>query len=158
MISVMGLDPGVSGAASVLNIKGDPIFVSPFRPDMTETDAVNNVQLAVNALRKEGGNICYFEKTGFRRGDGGKGAWTFGFINGLCRGALLALKVEVRLVPPTIWMMRLNCLTGGNKEVSRRRAQQIFPSMFPKGMFKYQADNIADSLLISRYGWEQMGL
>jgi len=149
----MGLDPGTCGAASVLNSYGDPAFVGPFRPDMTETEAVGVAEMAAQALRKEKGNVCYFEKVGFIRGDGGKGAYTFGLVNGLVRGALLALKVEVRLVPPMLWQSRMQCLTGGNKNVSRIRAQEIFPALFPKGMFKYEADNISDSLLIARYGW-----
>lgn len=151
--AVMGVDPGTAGAASVLNSYGNAVFSGPFRPNMTETEAVCVAEQAVAFLRKEQGNVCYFEKVGFIRGDGGKGAYTFGLVNGLVRGALLALKVEVRLVPPMLWQARMQCLTGGNKNVSRIRAQEIFPEMFPKGTFKYEADNIADSLLIARYGW-----
>ena len=149
----MGVDPGTCGAASVLNSRGDPAFVGPFRPGMTEVEAVDLVGSAVIALRKEGGNICYFEKVGFIKGDGGKGAYTFGLVNGLARGAIRAMKVDVRLVPPVLWQSRMQCLTGSNKNISRIRAQEIFPALFPKGMFKYEADNIADSLLIARYGW-----
>ncbi len=149
----MAVDPGTQGAASVLNSYGDPTFIGPFRPSMTETELVRVAKHAAIALRKEKGNVCYFEKVGFIRGDGGKGAFTFGLVNGLVRGALLAMDVEVRLVPPTLWQSRMQCLTGGNKNVSRIRAQEIFPATFPKKMFKYEADNIADSLLIARYGW-----
>ena len=151
--AVMSVDPGTAGAASVLNAAGDPAFIGPFRPDMTELQLIHVAELAVAALRREKGKVCYFEKVGFMKGDGGRGAFTFGLVNGLVRGALLTLKVDVRLVPPMLWQSRMQCLTGGNKNVSRLAAQKIFPTVFPKEMFKYQADNIADSLLIARYGW-----
>jgi hypothetical protein len=150
--AVLGVDPGTQGAASVLNASGDPVFIGPFRPDMTESELVHVAELAAAALRREKGNVCYFEKTGYMKGDGGRGAYTFGLVNGLVRGALLAMKVEVRLVPPMLWQSRLQALSGGSKAVTRLRAQQIFPSAFPRGMFKYQADNIADSLLLAKYG------
>lgn len=150
---VLGVDPGIEGSTSVLNAVGVPIFVSPFRNDMTEAAAVNMVQLAVDALRREGGNICYFEKVGYigkrdgKKGDGAKGAFTFGLVNGLVRGAIRALKVEVHLVPPMLWQSRMQCLTGGNKNVSKNRAQELFPEI-------KMTHAIADGLLIARYGWE----
>jgi hypothetical protein len=151
--AVLGVDPGTQGAASVLNSQGDPVFIGPFRPDMTESELVHVAELAAAALRREKSNICYFEKVGYRPSDGGQGAYTFGLVNGLVRGALRALKVDIKLVAPMLWQSKLNCLTSGNKAVSRRRAQEIFPSALPTTMYKYQADNIADSLLIARYGW-----
>lgn len=148
---VMAVDPGVKGAASVLNQQGDPVFIAPFQPNMTESEAVNTVKSATVALQREGGNVCYFEKVGFIRGDGGKGAFTFGLINGLIRGALLTLGIEVRLVPPMLWQSRMQCLTGGNKNVSKTRAQELFPQI-------KMTHAIADCLLIARYGWQQMSL
>lgn len=148
---VMGVDPGTTGCVSVLSRTGDPIFTTPFSTNMTERQAVGVAKAGVDALRRENGNVCYFEKVGYRPTDGGKGAFTFGLVNGLIRGALLVLGVEVHLVSPMLWQSRMECLTGGNKNVSKNRAQQLFPGI-------KMTHAIADGLLIARYGWEMESL
>lgn len=148
---VMGVDPGVSGAASVLNEHGFPLRITPFRSDMTETEVVEVVRESVDALKHYGGDTCYFEKVGFIRGDGGKGSFTFGLVNGLVRGALRTLDIRICLVPPMVWQSRMQCLTGGNKNVSKNRAKEMFPG------FEI-THSTADSLLIARYGWEMEAL
>ncbi len=49
-------------------------------------------------------------------------------------------------------MVKLDCLTGGNKNVSLAKAKELFPAQFPPKMLKKEAMKIADALLIARYG------
>ena len=137
---VMGIDPGVSGGVSVLSGEGAVIYVAAFRPDMTE-DQLYDVIAPAAAMAK----ICFFEKVGYMPKDGGQGAFTFGAINGLLRGMLIALKVKRVYVAPMMWQAALGCLTGGNKNVSKRRAQYLFPAV-------KMTHSVADSLLIAYYG------
>ena len=137
---VMGVDPGVNGGISVLSGEGAVIYVAAFRPDMTE-DQLYDVIAPAAAMAK----ICFFEKVGYMPKDGGKGAFTFGAINGLLRGMLIALKVKRVYVAPMMWQAALGCLTGGNKNVSKRRAQDLFPAV-------KMTHSVADSLLIAYYG------
>ena len=149
---VLGIDPGVNGGATILNAAGQIIFLHPFRPTMTEKDCVLLVWSAVTVLRKEVGNVCYFEKVGVMPHDGKVGAFSFGKINGLIRGALLAYDIEVRLVPPMIWMSRIEgAMTGGSKNVTKNKAKELFPSHADK-----MTHAVADSVLIALYGWRQM--
>lgn len=144
--SVMGIDPGVRGGLAVLKSNGFILRVQAFRPQMTQKELVAAVKSGVDALRQYGGDACFIEKVGYMPGDGGKGANTFGRIDGLLRGAALAYGLDVRDVSPMLWQSRMNCLSGGNKNVTKRRAQELFP---------YEAKithAIADALLIAEYG------
>ena len=110
--------------------------------------AVKDAAARLDALR---GRVAFVEKVGHIRGDGGKGSFTFGRVDGLIRGTLLSVGVQVRDVPPMLWQSRMGCMTGGDKNVSKRKAQELFPRV-------KVTHGIADALLIARYGWESLCL
>lgn len=151
MSAVMGVDPGVRGGVVVLDEAGRPIFLAPFEPKMEDRDLVELLFEAGALLLSQAdifgnaANVCYFEKVGYMRGDGGKGAFTFGKVVGLLRAALLAQKIVIRDVYPALWQAKMECLTGGNKVVSKKRAQELFPGV-------KVTHAIADALLIASYG------
>jgi len=149
----MGVDPGTRGGVAVLREDGAPVHVAALRPDMTEIDLLTVMTAAVLKLRALPGNHhpCYFEKVGYRPTDGGKGAFTFGRVVGLMSGILLAQGLRPVYVSPMIWQAHMGCMTGGNKNVSKDRARQIFPLV-------KMTHAVADSLLIARYGWEREAL
>jgi hypothetical protein len=143
--AVMGVDPGVRGGLSVLDEKGRPALVETFKPQMMEYDLVAVAVGAARRLMELGGVNVYFEKVGFIRGDGGQGSFTFGRVDGLLRGALRASGCQLHDVRPTMWQMKMGCLTGGNKNISKQHASVHFPEI------KITHGN-ADSLLIAYYG------
>lgn len=146
-VAVMGVDPGVRGGLAVLRADGTPGFVRGFKPSMTEHELATLVQWAADILKMRGGSTCYMEKVGYIRGDGGQGAFTFGRVYGFLRGALRARDVDLKDVPPQLWQARMECLSGGDKNVTKRRAAEIYPS------FKPMTHAVADALLIAAYGW-----
>lgn len=150
-IAVMGVDPGVEGGVSVLDAHGVPVFTQALRPDMTETELKAVIVAATTVLKALGSNVCYFEKVGYIKGDGGKGAFTFGQINGLLRGLILMAGVNIKYVPPMLWQARMECLTGGQKNISKNKAQELFPTV-------KCTHAISDSLLIAEYGRRQMAI
>ena len=137
---MIGVDPGVRGGIAVLSHTGAVLLVEPFKPSMTERDLTSLLKSAAKLSR-----VCLMEKVGYIKGDGGKGAFTFGNINGLIRGVLLSEQVRIYSVYPMVWQAKMNCLTGGNKNVSKRRAQELFPDV-------KVTHSIADALLIAEYG------
>lgn len=149
VIPCIGVDPGVKGGLAVLSYDGEPVLVDPFRPEWTQAELVGHLRSAADLLFQRGGRVAFVEKVGVMPHDGRKGANTFGRVDGLIRGALLALNVIVRDVPPMIWQTRLQCLSGGNKNVTKAKAQELFPRV-------KVTHNIADALLIARYGWESL--
>lgn len=152
-MATMGVDPGTEGGIAVLDADGAVARVVPIHKEMTESELVAEVGTSLGMLKAKGGGPCFFEKVGYRPTDGGKGAFTFGSITGLLRGALLAFGVRPRYVSPMLWQSRMNCLSGGNKNVTKRRAQELFP-----GLGKAVTHNTADALLIAEDGRRQSAL
>lgn len=147
----MGVDPGVRGGVAVLRPDGDPAFIRGFSGDMTEGQLVLAVKTAVAALRGYNSTLCFYERVGSMPTDGRKGAFTFGRVDGLLAGAMLAHDIMPNYVMPAVWQARMGCLTRGNKNVSKDAAQRLFPHI-------KMTHAIADALLIAAYGQDFHGL
>jgi len=143
----MGLDPGTQGGVAVLQGDGGAAYVGVFKPSMPAEAAVNVIARAFAWLRACRGNVCYFEHQQFRRGDKekAKGISSFMRATGILQGALIALGAELRYPTPQMWQAYMECLSGGNKNVTKRRAQQLFPG-------EKITHATADALLIAEYG------
>lgn len=155
---VMGVDVGTRGAVSVLRPDGAVEYVRGFRPEMTEGEMVAIVREALTALVRIGGHIVFIEKVGYigkradgSKGDGGQGAFTFGRVDGLLRGAVIMGGGRIRDVYPQMWQSRLECLSGGNKNVTKAKAASLWPTM-------KMTHTVADALLIAEYGRRNQAL
>jgi hypothetical protein len=62
--------------------------------------------------------------------------------------ALTAACIPFARIRPQVWQKELGCLTKGDKNVSKRKAQELFPSM-------KVTHATADALLIAKYGTQQ---
>jgi len=151
VIAAMGVDPGVSGGLAVLRGDGTVAHLRAFRPSMTHEDLVDAVRMALAALTAEGSRWVFVEKVGYMSSDGGKGANTFGRVDGLIRGALLMSGHAPIDIYPMVWQAKMECLTGGNKNVSKRRAQELFPG-------EKITHATADALLIAEHGRRRLAL
>ncbi len=152
-LAVMGVDPGGEGAVSVLSTTAQIIHVQKFSPGMTRGEFKEIMREAVRKLRTAGSEVAYLEKVQYigrrkdgQKADGGQGAFTFGRIYGWCETALTHHDLDLRDVYPMIWQGRLGCLSGGNKNVTKRKAIELFGSQVKV------THAIADSLLIAEYG------
>lgn len=141
----LGVDPGVRGGLALLRPDGSISRLVSLRPDMLEADVVDEVRIMVNLLKSYKSSACFFEKVGHMTGDGAQGSHTFGSIKGLLRGALLMAEVRPRDVYPQVWQAEMGCLTGGNKNVSKYRAMEIWPH-------ERWTHAVADAALIGEYG------
>lgn len=148
MRAVLGVDPGVRGGMALLRADGTIASVWVFKPSMVEEELVGAVRDAVTLLRAYDSLECIFEKVGYMPSDGGQGSFTFGAINGLLRGSLLALGIRPRYVYPQAWQAAMECLSGGSKNVTKLRAKQLFPA-------ERVTHASADALLIAEHGRRQ---
>lgn len=144
--NVIGGDPGTKGGVAVLDNLGRVLYVASFRPDMTLPEFRDVCRTA--AQEAGPGARGWVERVGSRPGEGHVGTFTFGRGYGWLEMGLAAHDVEVRHVAPMMWQARLECLTGGNKNVSLRRAMDLFGAQV--GAVVTQAT--ADALLIAEYG------
>ena len=140
---VLGIDPGVKGGLTLLEFwSGKVVATVGFQPSWTHTEFIAVLRQALT--RDDLNDYVALEKVGFIRGDGGKGAFTFGRVDGLIRGAILFSGRRIREVSPVEWQGAMRCLTGGDKNVTKRRAQAIWPEI-------EWTHNTADSALIAEY-------
>ena len=142
---IIGIDPGQSGGiAAILN---DNRLREATKMPETERDIVDLLREYRDMAASEGAEIkCYLESVHAMPAQGVRSVWTFGRGFGILIGVLAALEIPYELVTPQKWQKAVGCLTRGDKNVSKRKAQQLFP-MVPK-ITHY----LADALLIAHYG------
>lgn len=152
MIASMGIDPGVRGGLVVLDGAGALHHVEGFTPGMTHTALIAAVRLGLNKLDELARDNMHvtIEKVGYMPGDGGKGANTFGRVDGLLRGAVLMWIAEngrgqLHEITPMFWQAALSCLSGGNKNVTKAKAAELWPA------YRW-THAVADAALIAEYG------
>lgn len=75
---------------------------------------------------------------------GVKSAFTFGEGYGAWLMALTAARIPYSVITPRRWQTALGCLSGGDKNVTKARAQALFPALTI-------THAIADALLIAEY-------
>ena len=139
---VVGIDPGTKGGIAVLDDSGGVVWTKAFRPDMTLVEFVEDVGAALDTNPRG----VFLEKVGHKRGDGSRGSFTFGGAMRAAEIALLSHGVKPKYVPPVFWQARLECLSGGDKSVTLRRAKELFGNQVKV------THGIADALLIAEYG------
>ena len=62
--------------------------------------------------------------------------------------ALTAAGISFERIRPQVWQKSLGCMTGGDKNITKRRAQELFPQL-------KITHATADALLIAYYGTKQ---
>ena len=75
-------------------------------------------------------------------------AFSFGRGYGNLEMALTAAEIPFERVRPQVWQKELGCMTKGDKNVSKRKAQELFPD-------RKVTHATADALLIAYYGTKQ---
>ena len=84
-------------------------------------------------------------------GQGVSSTFNFGRNYGMLLMALTAAGIPFTEVTPQKWQGIMDCRTGGDKNISKRRAQQLFPNT---DVHHWNAD----ALLIASYGLKELGL
>jgi hypothetical protein len=144
----VGIDPGKTGAISLLTSdRAGPVklWAMPKTPSDVWTLFEGIAKLT------QGDQFCVLERVHSMPRDSAKGAFTFGKWVAYIELALIGNKLlPMDTVPPQKWMGYLGCMTKGNKDVTKAKAQQLFPDM---KICKYAAD----ALLIGWYAREVYG-
>lgn len=133
---ICGVDPGVSGGIALM---GDG-FAEAHKMPETRVDLIELVESYGDAIK-----AGYVERVRSSPQMGVVSAFTFGCNYERVVMALLCRKIPVREVLPRAWQKVLGCMTGGDKNVSKARAQELFPRI-------KVTHAIADALLIATYG------
>jgi hypothetical protein len=144
-MTIIGIDAGKNGGI-VWITDGKPCAEK--MPDTLQDLWELIVSISLNAGSGGTGIHAYLEQVYSSPQQGVKSAFTFGNGFGHLEMALTAAGIPFTRVRPQIWQKELNCLTGGQKNITKQRAQELFPSI-------KVTHAIADALLIAKYGTQQ---
>jgi len=146
MSTIIGIDPGTNGGIAWIT-DGKPCVEK--MPD-TLQDLWELIQdiYSDKFIRKNSTIKAYLEQVHSSPQMGVKSAFTFGNGFGHLEMALTAAGIPFERVRPQVWQKAMGCMTKGDKNVSKRRAQELFPSM-------NVTHATADALLIASYGAKQ---
>lgn len=141
---IMGIDPGKSGAMALLAVdsKGGCEYLEPQKfKDKTDTDLRTMFEYA-DILHNV---FCYIENVHAMPKQGVVSVFKFGQNYGSLLMLLTCFKIPYEKVSPVKWQRALGCLSGGDKNVTKAKAQELFPGL-------KITHAIADALLIAEYG------
>ena len=136
----IGIDPGKSGAIAFVPETGKPWTVKCSETDKDISDAFLEIEHEelYACIEKVGPGVFGAGKMG------SKSAFTFGASFGGLLMLLTCHGVRFNRVLPRTWQTAMQCMTGGDKNVSKRRAQELFQEI-------KITHAIADALLIAEY-------
>ena len=151
---IFGIDPGVSGAISVLeNKKFLDIFEMPTMIDgkknkkqVNGSQVTNIIKQKLN-LNKE--VIIVVEHVNAMPGQGVTSMFNFGQSFGVIKGIASALSLPIYFVSPAKWKKYFN-LIKTNKDASRTKVIEIYPEISNQ-LSRKKDSNKADAILIARY-------
>jgi hypothetical protein len=135
-VKYLGCDPGMSGAVVVLDSAGVAMFIKNAE---TESDLAQFISDC-------GDHSCfgYIERVSAMPKQGVSSTFKFGVSFGFLRGCLISSGIPFEEVTPRKWQAAMGCLSGGDKNVTKARAQQLFPQI-------KVIHAIADALLIAEF-------
>jgi Holliday junction resolvasome RuvABC endonuclease subunit len=134
-VNYLGVDVGGSGAMAVVDPLGAVVSVQ--RLEATQHDVW--AWIAAQRVR-----FAVIEKVSAMPKQGVSSTFKFGTSYGFCQGMLVAAGIRFEFVTPQKWQKALDCRSGGDKNVTKARAQALFPGV------KVIHVN-ADALLISEF-------
>ncbi len=147
-MKVLGIDPGLSGAAVILE-NGEPIewIIMPTMK-VGSTNRVNAAELTY--YMSTGVDHVYIEQVGAMPGQGVASMFNFGCSFGIVLGVTAGLAYPHTLVSPQRWK-RAAGLIGTDKDAARARAIQLWPKWRDLDK-KGQGQALADAALIALCG------
>jgi len=151
---ILGIDPGVSGAISVLeNKKVIEIYDMPTMIDGKKNKKQVNGSQVTNIIKERLDSnkeiIVVVEHVNAMPGQGVTSMFNFGQSFGVIKGVCSALSIPIYFVRPTKWKKYFN-LIKTNKDASRTKVIEAYPEISAK-LSRKKDSNKADAILIARY-------
>ena len=151
---IIGIDPGVSGAISILeNKKIIEVYEMPTMIDGKKNKRQVNGSQVTNIfkdnLKENKETVVAVEHVNAMPGQGVTSMFNFGQSFGVIKGICSALSLPIYFVRPTKWKKHFN-LIKTNKDASRTKVIEIYPDISAK-LSRKKDSNKADAILIARY-------
>lgn len=172
----IGIDPGVTGALACIEVDDeDPLFeeveVFDMPVNIIQVGGKNRKRVDVDKLRwqlhsweedcvrvvVEEVHAIGKTATGQRR-DGVVGAFSFGYAAGVVEGVVRAMDIPLYFTRPQQWKRAVGLPYGADKDASRERASERFPTF--SGAWSRKKDHgRAEAVLLAHFnrttkGWK----
>ena len=141
----IGVDPGANGGIAWIT---DGKACVEKMPDTLQDLWELVVSISLEAGTGGMGIRAYLEAVSSSPQMGVVSSFSFGRGYGNLEMALTAAGIPFERVRPQVWQKALGCMTKGDKNVSKRKAQELFPG-------RKITHATADALLIAHYGTKQ---
>jgi len=162
--TLIGIDPGLNGAVSVINDAGNIEILDAPVIELSKGKGIKREYLdsSMASILKSFDpkhTHIFLEKIHSMPGQGVTSMFSMGVGYGLWRGIVAAYELPLTLVTPQEWKKTMMKGMGKEKAASCYRAQQLYPDISellfgPRGG---PIDGRGDSLLIAAYGRLQYG-
>lgn len=134
---VIGIDPGKTGGISYVVDQDASFWALSKLTDRDTWELIKRLERVAS--------FCVLERVWGRPMGGSSGMFNFGMSYGELKAWVIASGIRFETVIPATWQKRLGCLTKGDKNVTKTKAQELFPGV-------KVTHAVADSLLIAEYG------
>tara|TARA_B100001996_G_scaffold114157_1_gene86394 strand:- start:451 stop:930 length:480 start_codon:yes stop_codon:yes gene_type:complete len=151
---IIGIDPGISGAISVIeNKKILEVYDTPTMIDGKKNKRqINSAQVSniIKERLKSGKEVVVVvEHVNAMPGQGVTSMFNFGQSFGVIKGICAALNLPIYFIRPTKWKKHFN-LIKTNKDASRTKVIEVYPEISSK-LQRKKDSNRADAILIALY-------
>lgn len=136
----LGIDVGKSGAIAAIDFDGKTFVDGICKLSATDAD----VFAFIECVAGWGDCFAMIENVHSTPQMGVCSAFTFGRSLGFLYGVLTATRIPFESVSPQRWQKSMGCLTHGDKNISKAKAQQLWPK-------QKITHATADALLIAEY-------
>jgi crossover junction endodeoxyribonuclease RuvC len=160
MTTIMGIDPGLSGALSYLDRGVLKLFDMPTtgagKKRAVNADAVAEIIENIGAAPDDNDrpDAAFLEHVHAIHGVDAGSTFRFGESFGVIRGIVAALRIPIFLIPPKLWKKALGL--PADKEAARGLAIDLFPKF--AALFARKLDhNRAEAALLAWYGNRMLG-
>jgi hypothetical protein len=138
----IGIDPGASGGIACIWESGQ---AEAWKMPETERDVSQLLWQFSRVDHLELNDVfAVIEHVGPMPGNGVTGMFKFGMNYGFLRGLLTAFDIPFDEVRPQKWQKSLGCMSKGDKNITKAKAQQLFPQL-------KITHAVADALLIAEF-------
>jgi hypothetical protein len=137
----VGIDPGISGGIAALDMDGAVVVLVKMPATDADTAGVFGQIMRAGCVAH-----AVIERVWSSPQMGVRSAFTFGRNYGGLLMLLAGCRLHHSEITPQKWQAAMGCLSRGDKNVTKRRAQQLFPDHA-----RAITHATADALLIAEY-------
>lgn len=161
MNTILGLDPGLTGGAVLINQDGSHTETYSFKKLGKEFDCRDYIDWLRSKMIEYDNDCCpithaFIEKVASRPGQGVASMFKFGTTYGMQRAAIDCLSIPYTLVTPKQWT-KVMCAGVDASLKAKDRSKVAFNRLFPnfepsEKVNSAQKAGLIDALLIAEYG------